>query len=135
MSAEAGLLGDFLAGTVEPRSFGHREHLAVAFEMLRRHDFPAAAQRYCEGVRALAARAGHPEVFNVTMTIAFLALVAERMDARAGEDFESFTARHPELFDRSLLERWYPQEQLRSELARRTFVLPAAPVARVPTGR
>ncbi len=135
MSAEDELLGDFLAGTAEPRSFGHREHLAVAFALLRRHDFAAAAQRYCEGIRALAARAGHPEVFSVTVTIAFLALIAERMDARAGEDFGSFTARHPELFDRRLLERWYPKEQLRSDLARRTFVLPAAPPAPVTTGR
>ncbi|MBS0380737.1 MAG: hypothetical protein JSS29_19830 [Proteobacteria bacterium] len=125
MSAEDGLLEDFLAGRVEPQAFGHRQHLAVAFAMLRRHDFATAAQRYCEGIRALAARAGHPEVFNVTVTIAFLALVAERLGSE-DSDFEAFAMRHPELFDRRLLERWYPKDQLRSDLARRTFVLPAA---------
>ena len=62
-------------------TFPHREHVRMAFEMLRRHDFPAAVWLFSRALRAMAARAGKPQAFNQTVTIAFLSLIAECIGA------------------------------------------------------
>src|SRR5262249_13720699 len=72
------------------------------------------------------------EKFNQTQTIALLSLIAERIAAGDGDDFERFAHAHPELFDRGLLASWYDAGRLGSPLARRAFLMPqphAAPAA------
>jgi hypothetical protein len=122
--AEPEELARFIRGEVDARSFPHREHVRMAFEMLRHYDFAQSAHLYSQALRAMTTRVGQPEIFNQTLTIAFLALVAERMQASGADDFPALELAHPELFDRSLLSRWYPPERLASEAARRTFLLP-----------
>jgi hypothetical protein len=117
----------FMAGDIYPASFPHREHVRMAFEMLRVHDFPESVLNYSRALQRLTARAGRPAVFNQTITVAFLSLVAERMQAAPCSDFAAFAAAHPELLDRSILDRWYPKARLASEAARRVFLLPESP--------
>jgi hypothetical protein len=117
-------LARFLRGEIEARDFPHREHVRMAFEMLARHDFPESALHYSRALRAMTSRAGRPELFHQTVTIAFLALIAERMQAGAECDFAQFEQAHPELFQKDVLERFYPKAQLMSDAARRTFLLP-----------
>jgi hypothetical protein len=55
--------------------------------------------------------------------------MAEDLSALGGDftrklDWESFAARHPDLFDGDLLGRYYTKDILRSDIARRCFVLP-----------
>ncbi|HEV2286029.1 MAG TPA: hypothetical protein VGR80_08300, partial [Steroidobacteraceae bacterium] len=69
----------FVRGETDAARFPHREHLRMAFEMLARHDFPESVLHYSRALRAMTARAGKPEAFHQTVTIAFLALIAERM--------------------------------------------------------
>ena len=128
MSAEPAELERFARGEVDPRNFPHREHVRMAFEMLRRHDFAETALRYSRALRALSARAGKPQAFNQTVTIAFLSLVAERMQESGGAaDFDALVRAHPELLDKAALTRWYRPERLASEAARHTFLLPEPP--------
>ena len=127
MSAEDAALRQFLRGEVDPRAFPHREHVRMGFELLRRCDFDAAVVKYANALRRITARAGNPDGFNLTVTLAFLALIAEHM-SQAGEcDFASFAAAHPQLFEKGLLKRWYRPERLASPLARRSFLLPDPP--------
>jgi hypothetical protein len=59
------------------------------------------------------------------VTIAFLSLIAERLEGAAGcADFAAFLAAHPQLLDKGALLRWYSPERLASDPARRTFLLP-----------
>ena len=125
MSTEAASLERFLNGEVEPREFPHRAHVHMAFALLKRCDFTTALTRYEQALRGLTARAGRPEAFNLTVTVAFLALIAERMAQGDYADFAAFAAAHPELLDKAVLRRWYPDGQLETLLARRTFLLPA----------
>ncbi len=120
------LLRGFEARSLDTAAFRHREHVAVAYEMLRRHDFIEAAARYGEGIRALAAKAGEPRKFNTTVTLAFMSLIAERMATTAHADVEAFIAANPDLLSKALLERWYPPERLGSDLAREVFLMPEA---------
>ncbi len=128
MDAEDAELERFVRGEVDAAHFPHREHVRMAFEMLRRHDFAETVLHYSRALRALTARAGKPQAFHQTVTVAFLALVGERM-AQAGEgvDFEALARAYPELLDQSVLRRWYTPERLTSAAARRTFLLPEVP--------
>jgi hypothetical protein len=125
VSAGAVTLERFVRGEVDPTHFPHREHVRMAFEMLRRHDFAESVLHYSRALRAMVTRAGKPEAFHQTITVAFLALVAERM-AECGEhaDFATLVGRHPELLDKSLLRRWYAPQRLGSVAARHSFILP-----------
>lgn len=120
----AALLRGFEAGTLDPTTFYHREHVAVAFALLGRHPFLDALTRYADGVRGLAERAGHPEKFNVTITVAFMSLIAERMAECPDATFDAFERRSADLLSRSALQSRYSRRRLRSNLARRQFLLP-----------
>jgi hypothetical protein len=117
-------LARFIRGEVDPRAFPHSEHVRMAFEMLRRHDFVETAFHYSAALRAMTAKIGKPEVFHQTTTIAFLALVAERLQGGGELDFTEFAAANPDLMVKSVLRRWYSPERLASDAARATFVLP-----------
>jgi hypothetical protein len=117
-------LARFLHGELDPASFRHADHVRTAFEMLERHPFIEAAAPYSAGLKALARKAGRPDAYHETITLAFLSLIAERMSERAFADFESFAAANPDLMEKSALSRWYAPERLNSERARKTFVLP-----------
>jgi hypothetical protein len=124
MPADCPDLERFVRGEADPANFPHREHLRMAFEMLARHDFAETALHYSRGLRAMTARAGKPEAFHQTVTIAFLALIAERMARGQADDFAAFVRANPDLLEKSVLGRWYGPERLASEAARRTFLLP-----------
>ena len=124
MSAEAITLRRFVRGEIAAADFPHREHVRMAFEMLQRHDFAESVLHYSRTLRGMAARAGQPQAFNQTITVAFLAVIAERMAHGPGAGFADFAARNADLFDRALLRRWYRPEQLASPLARGSFMLP-----------
>ena len=121
-------LGRFVRGEITAAEFPHREHLRMAFEMLRRHDFAETVLHYSRALRAMTAKAGKPAAFHQTITIAFLAVIAERMErsrvAGDADDFAAFVRANPELLEKSVLTRWYGRERLTSEAARRTFLLP-----------
>jgi hypothetical protein len=114
----------FLRGEIDPRGFSHVEHVRMAFQVLGRYDFAEAAFRFSRALRIITRSAGKPEIFHQTLTIAFLALIAERMHARAYSDFDAFAAANQDLMSRSALARWYSPQRLASDAARATFVLP-----------
>jgi hypothetical protein len=117
-------LARFVRGELDPRAFPHREHVRMAFEMLRRHSFVETALHYSQALRTMTEKIGKPEVFHQTLTIAFLSLIAERIHTGGAHDFDSFAASNPDLMDKSAVARCYPPERLALDAARRTFILP-----------
>ncbi len=111
------------ARSIEPADFGHREHLQAAYELLEREPFLDAAVRYTRAIDGFARSAGAADKFNLTMTIAFLSVIAERMAARPYPSFAAFLAANPGLAANELA-RYYSGARLGSALARRTFLLP-----------
>jgi hypothetical protein len=114
----------FVRGEIDATSFPHREHLRMAFEMLRRHDFAESVWLFSKALRAMTAKAGKPHAFHQTITVAFLSLVAERIDRDGPLEFAAFERANPDLLVKGALDPWYRAERLASELARRTFLLP-----------
>ena len=116
----------FVRGEIPAAAFPHHEHVRMAFEMLKRHDFPETVLHYSRALRAMTSRAGKPEAFHQTVTIAFLSLIAERMESAGAADFSAFAQANPDLLEKSVLTRWYDADRLASAAARRTFLLPDA---------
>src|SRR5262249_19715140 len=79
-SAEREELERFMRGEVDAASFPHREHVRMACAMLQHYDFPESVVHYSRALRLMTARAGKPEAFHQTVTIAFLSLIAERLE-------------------------------------------------------
>ena len=131
MHPECPDLARFVRGEIGAADFPHREHVRMAFELLRRHDFAKTVWLFSRTLRAMAARAGKPQAFNQTVTIAFLSLIAERMECGGTEDFAAFERDHAGVFEKTALARWYPPERLATETTRRIFVLPPPATASV----
>ncbi len=120
---------DFLArleaGSLPPSEFDHRGHLRAAFLYLRRHDFPGACVAMKRAIVGFAARLGKQGLYHETVTVAYLALIAERLaDEPAGLGFDAFLERYPELTSAEYFRRYYPAGELDRTEARATFVLP-----------
>ena len=127
MTADSPELARFLRIEIVPSEFPHRDHVRIAFEMLQRHDFPETVLHFSRTLRAMAEKAGRPEAFHQTITIAFLSLIAERMAGAGASDFAAFARANPDLLEKTLLTRWYSAPRLASAVARRTFLLPEPP--------
>jgi hypothetical protein len=113
-------------GALDPARFPHPEHVRLGYEMVSRHSFGEAVARFSRGLKLLAAKAGRPEVYHETITVAFLALINERRVRGGEQDWPRFKETNADLFDKRCLIKWYGAEQLASDLARRTFCLPQA---------
>lgn len=123
---DATLVERFERLALPPDDFGHREHVRVAFAMLRGADFGEAAVRYRAGLRRFAAAAGAAGKYHETLTWAFLAVINQRMAEHADADSAAFLARNPDLLvGTEALGRYYDVAAIvASPFARRVFVLP-----------
>ena len=76
-------------------------------------------------IQSFAAVLGKLTLYHETMTIAYLALIAERLADEPRElDFDAFLARYPELLSGAYLRRYYPAGELDAAETRATFILP-----------
>jgi hypothetical protein len=113
--------------SLDPKNFNHRGHLRLAWCYLTWLPLGEAAQRCADSIRRFATHHGQPEKFHVTLTLAFMHIVKDRMrGAPAGEDFDAFCARNPELLQdaRGLIGRYYSAKKLDDPAARMAFIEP-----------
>jgi hypothetical protein len=121
------LVAAFEAGQEPPGGFHHREHVRVAWFYLQRHALPEALVRFSTALRRFAAAQGKPGLYHETITTAYVLLINERLDGPERDlPWDAFAERHPDLvaWKPSVLDRYYHAETLKSDRARRTFVLP-----------
>ena len=106
-------------------AFHHADHLRLAWIYAGRYDGAEAEETLLAGIRRFAAKAGAPEKFHYTTTVAWSRLVAaSRRNSRATNTFGQWIASHPKFLDRRLLDKYYSKDTLRGELARTTWVPP-----------
>jgi hypothetical protein len=136
---DVALVEAFEACSLPATEFRHAEHVRVAWLYLASGEsFEEAALRFCKGLRRYAASLGKADRYHETITWAFLALVNERRHACPAISFDSFAEQNGDLFEPDLaaLARFYDRDTLRSDLARRVFLLPTiAAFARSPASR
>jgi hypothetical protein len=107
------------------QEFGHAGHVRAAYLCLRAADFAGALQRVSRAIRAYATYQGKPERYHETMTVAYVALIQQHMVERGdGGDWATFARDNADFLDKGLLEQFYTAELLKSDTARKIFVLP-----------
>jgi hypothetical protein len=119
---------EFLAAlescTLPEAEFDHCGHLRAAWLYLRGDSFPEALARMSTALKRYSAHMGKPERYHETITVAFMAVINERMHARGANDsWDDLLRDNPDLADRRLLTHYYRPETLASTNARNVFVL------------
>jgi hypothetical protein len=113
--------------TLPAGRFHHADHVRLAWLYLRDKPFTAALEAFCSGLRRFAAANGKPGLYHETITWAYLLLIHERRARRAaGHTWEEFAAANHDLLDwkEPILRRYYCDATLKSDFARRVFVMP-----------
>jgi hypothetical protein len=120
-------LAAFESTRLSETSFRHRDHVHLAWIYLRSLPPARALARFSTGLKRFAAAKGKPGLYHETITWAYLVLIRERMErGNRGETWSEFAERNPDLLTwrPSILDAYYREETLWSDLARRVFVLP-----------
>lgn len=73
----------FEALTLDPVHFTHLGHLRLGWLYLERYDTASAIDRACKGIKAYAESLGASTKFNLTMTNAFIRIIAARKKLKA----------------------------------------------------
>lgn len=112
----------FLSQEVDADDFSHLDHVCVAREILLRFDFLMSVQIFSESLHSMAMNAGASDKFNLTVTLAFMSIISERMDS--GEDLESFVKTNQDLLHTDFMEAYYSKDRLNSSKAKGMFLMP-----------
>jgi len=122
-------LSAFEATTLPLADFNHRAHLRAGYLYLTRHGLGPAIDRFGRSLRAFAAANGKQGLYHETITVAFLALINERITKSGAADWEAFADANADLMQRNCLAQFYAPEELASAEARKVFLLPRKRVA------
>jgi hypothetical protein len=117
------LLEQFESALLPGDRFHHAEHVRVAFLYLRRYPLLEALHKFSDSLRRFAVANGKPDRYHETITWAYMFVVHERMQQ---ETWEMFSRSNADLLDwrNSILKKYYREETLASEKAKRQFVMP-----------
>jgi hypothetical protein len=120
------LIRRFENDAIPEGSFHHADHVRLAFAYLCEYPVLQALEKFASALRRFAAARGKTQLYNETITCAYLFLIRERMVCCEGADWEEFAHQNPDLliWKDGVLSRYYREATLKSDLARRVFVLP-----------
>ena len=114
-------------------NFHHADHVRMAFLYLCRFPILEALERFCRALKRFAIAKGKPNLYQETITWAFLFLIRERLVLQSSRQdgrqpsWCEFAAKNPDFLDRKsnlILRDFYSDEILASELAKKFFILP-----------
>jgi len=116
----------FENATIDPGDFNHEAHIQVGWHYLQDYDQLDAISRFTDAIRRLTRKLGVPGKYHETITWFYLLKIAERCRDKRPSDWPTFKAANPDLFawNPSLIQKYYSDALLSSEIARRSFVLP-----------
>src|SRR6185312_2499013 len=117
---DQGIINRFESGSVSESGFHHVDHVRLAFAYLREFPTLEALQRFSAALKQFAALQGKAQLYNETITWAYIFLIAERI-ARSSEedlDWNQFAERNPDLlvWQGGILTRYYEDSSLKSDL-------------------
>lgn len=106
--------------------FHHADHVQLAYAYLCEYPVLQALERFSVALKRFAAARGKTQLYNETITCAYFFLIHERMACAEGLTWDDFAEINPDLFiwKDGVLGRYYVEATLKSDLARKVFVLP-----------
>src|ERR1035438_3010409 len=109
--------------------FHHADHVRMGFLYLCRFPAPEALRRFSDGLMNFAAANGKAALYHETITWAFLLLIRERVARWCQQNerqpsWDDFAGDNLDLLNwkNNILRKYYRDETLASEFAKRTFV-------------
>jgi hypothetical protein len=117
----------FESCTLPIGSFRHAEHVKMAFLHLQKFAPLDALDRFSSNLMRFAAAHSKPGLYNETITWAFLLIIRERIArANSPQTWAEFSSANADLlrWDDNILKKYYREETLSSELAKRIFLFP-----------
>jgi hypothetical protein len=120
------LIQQFENGAIVNQAFHHADHVRLAFTYLSRFPVLQALDKFSSALRRFAAASGKSQLYHETITHAYFFVIRERMARCEGADWEDFVSHNPDLlvWKGGILNRYYREETLKSDLARNIFVFP-----------
>lgn len=113
MLSDDDFLRAFFSAELANSSFHHRDHLRLAWLVVRRHGLGEAETKVAEGIQHFAAANGHAARYHDTMTRFWVRVVAHAVSDRPEiEDFDAFLSTYPMLLDASLPFRHWRREAM-----------------------
>jgi hypothetical protein len=118
------LIHQFESGAVD--SFHHGDHVRLAFAYLRQYPALQALEKFASALRSFAVARGKTQLYHETITHAYFFLIRERMARSEGADWQEFARQNSDLLQwkDGILNRYYQQATLKSDLARTLFIFP-----------
>jgi hypothetical protein len=120
------LIRRFEDDMVPEDSFHHADHVRLAFAYLCEYPALPALEKFSDALKRFAAARGKTQLYNETITCAHFFLIRERMARCEAANWEEFACQNSDLlvWKGGLLSHYYREETLKSDLARKVFVLP-----------
>src|SRR5215472_16010271 len=108
----------FLSGRLPPTGFHHRDHLRLAWCLIRRSGIQAASVTISDGIRRFATHHGQSDKYHEILTQFWVRIVSHLIDTRPDlAAYERFLETFPYLLDTSLPYRHWSRETMQSQAA------------------
>lgn len=115
----------FLDGELSPHEFHHRDHLRLAWALVRERGETEAGPLIASSIRGFAERHGQSQKYHETMTRFWVRVVALHIATRPDStSFEQFLYTFPSLLNTSLPYSHWSREVMASDAARAAWVEP-----------
>jgi hypothetical protein len=120
------IIRNFENDTLPDDSFHHADHVRLAFAYLSQYPVLVALGKFVSALQRFAAARGKTQLYNETITYVYFFLIHERMARHEVTEWEEFTRRNPDLlaWKDGALSHYYHEGTLKSDLARKVFLLP-----------
>lgn len=107
-------------------SFHHADHVRLAFAYLSEYPVLRALEKFATALKQFAASQGKTQLYHETITHAYFFLIRERMARSECAGWEDFERENSDLlrWNDGVLNRYYQQATLKSDLARSVFLFP-----------
>ncbi len=107
-------------------SFHHADHVRLAFAYVGQYPVFEALQKFATALKRFAAARGKTQLYSETITCAYFFLISERIARSEVTEWDEFARQNPDLltWKDGILNRYYRDSTLKSDLARRVFVFP-----------
>lgn len=116
----------FERNAIAADSFHHADHVRLAFAYLCQYPVLQALEKFSSALKRFATAHGKPQLCHETITCAYFFLIRERMAGCETATWDDFVQHNPDLlvWKDGPLSRYYVEGTLKSDLARKVFVLP-----------
>jgi hypothetical protein len=104
--------------------FGHRQHVHLTWLAIRDCGRDGAMDLVGQGIQRTARYAGAPQKYQVTISRAWVELIAHHVAHDGSDDFDAFADGNAPLLDTRLLGRFYRSATLAGTSARTGWVEP-----------